>query len=307
MMLFLFITIGLVIGDSLIKNEECFGVNSVNIHPDISVDHEFISYSWSNHNNFTDIDDVVIQTPSELAVYDNIVQWIGYIVIKHGLQSVIGVTNIHKHFDLHQNEELVYQINPGFGSNDDNILYFGEPMDAEKQKELNCTKIPYIFKIVNYEQNKYTWAPMQFICASNDDLINDINLLTQSNVFNTFLTEVSHILISNGDMVQRITGIHWRCDKYFEFKKSFRDKNRVEQTFSNRTQILEVMDITQIDPKHDLFPTSYTFESDDDSNYQPIYTKTTMGELPELDQCDAVVQNKCDHCIYSSGSGHIYR
>eukprot|EP01084_Bolivina_argentea_P034571 64010_1 len=268
-----------IFADERLMDEVCADYNIVN-GMNVAMNAEFTAYDVSAFNNCSWINDVIQQPISELVEFDKMIELLGTLIVKHGLQSVIGLTNIHKHFDLKLNERMVFEINSDFGDTD--IIFMGKPIT---NKTTDCRQMPYMFKMMddNAEYNTFKWMPLQFICTHNVDLIHELDLFMKSDLFTLFLAEISYLL-TNSNHNHKI-GIYWRIHEYFTFQKPF--ENLVEHTFVDRTQIFKIYErdnnLTQ-----KMFPTRYIFPTDIGENWMDF---TAM--FMQLDKCRSLAPTNC--------------
>lgn len=118
---------------------------------------------------------------------------VGDIICKYNLHKFIGVSMLHKHFNLHSDEILVEQISQQ-----------GSLIKPSKSKE---SVFPYMWKLF-YDQasNKLMWSPLEFIKL--DEQSKQLNIIANLKNLETntkFLEEIAELL--NEHSLQNIFGL----------------------------------------------------------------------------------------------------
>jgi len=114
----------------------------------------------------------------------------GSIICRHGLQDVVGLALIHKHFKLAPDERLVEVFQDG-----------GFRIVPSAEQDVT----PYLWKVEKDPQGEWQWFPIEFVKVAGAPT-NAVELAAHLNKYPAFLAELSEAFVRRG--VKDIFGLN---------------------------------------------------------------------------------------------------
>ncbi|MEA5573493.1 hypothetical protein [Calothrix sp. UHCC 0171] len=158
-----------------------------------------------------------------LANHKDVLGELGAVICKYGLQQKLGLTLLHKHFDLSPHERLIESVG-------DDKVYIN-PVAKVNEREI----IPYLWKLssgINGENctQNLSWFPLEFqyksvaqsddinaveSLAANSNFLKEIAIKLQDfgveNVFGLSILHREAIAIAEGEILVETTDHEKRC------------------------------------------------------------------------------------------------
>jgi len=177
--------------------------------PKVSIQTDFSVESW---NSLIHIHDTGKNTQMIKAK----VYTLGSIILKHDMESDVGVWLVHKHFDLLPNEKIVSTVAPSKATHELVFDVTPRTVIANAAQEShphaedapiissNCPLIPHLFKL----SNSGVWSPMQFLVDAETTEISSRAMKLMG--AQEFLQEYAAALLAMG--VQNELGLSLKID-----------------------------------------------------------------------------------------------
>eukprot|EP01084_Bolivina_argentea_P219443 372185_1 len=208
---------------------------------------QFLEYNATVFNELEDVN-IVLASMNNPTQKDVLLHDLGQIIVKHGLEQLVGVVNLHKHFDLDPVERMVV-----VNEIQDNIVYHGKPVNNHSE---NSECIPFMFKLISNNEAQQ-WAPLQYFCDERKGDLFSLHLGMTSGEFDLFLNDISSILTQN-DAENKI-GLYYRYDKYANINYIESNQFLLEKTYDDRHQTFEVSNWNDTNELN-FMPTQYMFD-----------------------------------------------